>query len=85
MIQVSTESVLAALGALIGCITFLFKMLQSAQQREVATLRQSKDETIAEKDKTIAWLKEEIQLSLRTTERSVTAAEVALSAVKTKE
>jgi len=89
LVTLSTESVLAGLGALIGCITFLFKMLQSAQQREIqsinngcALLVKAKDETIQEKDETIAWLKQELRLALRTTERATTAAETATTVAK---
>lgn len=82
MIQISTESVLAGLGALIACITFLFRALQSSQSRELKTLSESCDQRIKEKDATIEWLKNQIQTSLRTTERAATAAETATVVAK---
>ncbi len=79
---ISNEQLLIGLGALIGCITFLFKMLQSSQAREIKTLRESCEERVREKDATIDWLKEQVRTSLRTTERATTAAETATGVAK---
>lgn len=78
MITISTESVLAGLAALIGCITFLFKLLQNSHTREIQTLTTACDDRLKEKDNTILWLKEELRTSLKTTERATVAAETAV-------
>ncbi len=78
----SNEQVLMGLGSLVGCIVFMFKLVQSSHSREVDTLRAACEARVNEKDETILWLKEELRTSLRTTERATSAAETATTVAK---
>ncbi len=71
MIQISTEMGIATIVALAGCITFLFRQVML-----------SKDETIRAKDETISWLRDQVNTSLRTTERATVASEKATDIAK---
>jgi hypothetical protein len=82
LITISTEMGITAIIGLVGCISFLFKLLINSKNQELKSLTDAKNETIREKDETIRWLKDELRISLRTTERATTAAETATVVAK---
>jgi len=70
-LYVSTATGISMVLGLVGCITFLFKMLIS-----------SKDEIIKAKDEQINWFKSQLETAMRTNERAVGASEKLVEKVR---
>lgn len=74
---ITSEQIIAIALGLIGCISFLFRLLiksmESAHQQTVSAM----NEVIKTKDEAIGWYRDELRQALRTNERATSAAEKA--------